>query len=70
MWGERVDDWAIDARIWPRAAAAAERLWSDPQNNGSAVTARFLVHRQRLVKLGIRAESVTPEWCFQNDGLC
>ena len=28
LWSEQVDEWALDAKLWPRASALAERLWS------------------------------------------
>ncbi|XKL63937.1 hypothetical protein PGB90_006301 [Kerria lacca] len=70
MWGEYVDDFALDARVWPRAASASERLWSDPITSSSAALYRLLEHRERLIKLGIKAEAIIPEWCYENEGLC
>lgn len=31
---------------------------------------RFLQHRNRLVKLGIKADTIMPEWCYNHDGEC
>jgi hexosaminidase len=31
LWSELVTDETLDARLWPRAAAIAERFWSPPQ---------------------------------------
>lgn len=70
MWGELVDDNNIDPRVWPRAAAAAERLWSDPDDSAASAEPRFYQHRSRLVDRGIKAEALTPKWCFQNEGNC
>lgn len=32
LWSEQLDAASLDGRIWPRAAAFAERLWTDPSN--------------------------------------
>ncbi|CAG5058824.1 unnamed protein product [Parnassius apollo] len=70
LWSEQVDTAALDSRLWPRAAALAERLWSEPQGNWQDAEYRMLHIREHLVRMGIKAESLEPEWCYQNEGYC
>jgi len=60
-WAETIDDSNSDTRLWPRTAAASERLWS-PQsvNNANQALTRFLQHRCRMVSRGIAAGPVQP----------
>jgi hexosaminidase len=54
IWGEHNTPRNIDSRIWPRAAAIAERLWS-PQNvnNVDDMYRRLRVESLRLEALGL-----------------
>lgn len=70
MWAELVDGTSIDPKLWPRAAAAAERLWSNPAKDSLQATKRMLRHRERLVIRGIKADALVPKWCYQNEGEC
>ncbi|KAG7167815.1 chitooligosaccharidolytic beta-N-acetylglucosaminidase-like [Homarus americanus] len=70
LWTEQVDDTAVDSKLWPRGAALAERLWTNPSANWKPAETRFIHNRQRLVKRGVMAERIQPEWCHQNEGLC
>lgn len=70
LWSEQSDTATLDQRLWPRAAALAERLWTEPPTTWLDAEHRMLHTRERLVRMGIQAESIQPEWCYQNEGYC
>lgn len=75
LWGEQVAAESVDSRLWPRAAAFAERVWSDPDDDALGnvpedVYTRLARQRGRLVGRGLAAEALWPEWCSENPGLC
>lgn len=71
QWSEQLGPGGLDARVWPRAAALAERLWTD--STGGAIPDVYLrldTQRTRLVSKGIRAAPLWPHWCTQNPYAC
>lgn len=79
LWSEKVDELTLDCRLWPRSAALAERLWSDPEVLPMIyeedaimrnVYQRLSHHRERLVARGVRAEAMWPKFCHLNPGEC
>lgn len=70
IWTEQADDATLDSKLWPRGAALAERLWTNPKTTYNSAEIRFIHHRQRLLKRGVQAERIQPQWCHQNEGLC
>ena len=73
MWGETNDGVSLDFKLWPRAAAAAEVMWSGPKGPAGvneSVTRRLADMRERLVEKGIAAGVVQMAWCLQNLGGC
>lgn len=48
----------------------AEVLWSEPFGGWDTAEQRMLVHRERLIDLGVNADSIEPEWCLQNEENC
>nr|XP_033490046.1 beta-hexosaminidase subunit alpha isoform X1 [Epinephelus lanceolatus] len=65
MWGEYVDATNLTPRLWPRASAAAERLWSDEKQTSSVDKAfpRLQEFRCKLVRRGIQAEPLYVGHC-------
>jgi len=65
MWGETVDETNIESRIWPRASAIAERLWSaQSQNNADEAKPRLITFRcTSLARRGIGAGPIMQDYC-------
>ncbi|KAI7815264.1 chitooligosaccharidolytic beta-N-acetylglucosaminidase, partial [Rhyzopertha dominica] len=70
LWTEQADGSSVDSRLWPRAAAMAERLWAEPNSSWRDAETRMLVQRERLVLMGIGADALEPQWCLQNEENC
>lgn len=71
VWSASLSGGGLDARIWPRAAALAERLWSDRAEGATRpVHARLDVQRTRLVARGVQAAPLWSMWCTHNTYTC
>ncbi|XP_012276892.1 probable beta-hexosaminidase fdl [Orussus abietinus] len=74
IWSEQTGQMSLGSRLWPRASALAERLWSDMPTNGysteESVYTRLAAHTQILSNRGLKTEAMWPQWCSQNPGKC
>ncbi|KAF2714085.1 glycoside hydrolase family 20 protein [Pleomassaria siparia CBS 279.74] len=75
LWSEQVDDTVISGKMWPRAAALAELVWSgnrDAQGNKRTtdLTQRILNFREYLVASGVGAAPLMPKFCLQHPHEC
>ena len=71
MWSELTDSVDLDAKLWPRAAAAAEVLWRGPRQEAMLVdaTRRLAMWRERVVSdSGVRSGMVQMTWCLMEGG--
>lgn len=71
LWTEQVELDTFQTRLWPRTAAFAERVWSDPTivDNYDVYT-RLSTHRERMITRGHKVAAMWPRWCTQNPGKC
>nr|XP_010910083.1 beta-hexosaminidase 2 [Elaeis guineensis] len=75
LWSEQADGAVLDGRLWPRAAAMAEALWSgnrdgEGRKRYAEATDRLNEWRHRMVERGIGAEPIQPLWCVMHPGMC
>jgi len=67
MWGEQVDITNAESRVWPRAAALAEILWSPGYGTYPRIASlnieRMEMWRCRARGRGVSAEPIQPGWC-------
>lgn len=73
LWGESVDDNNLEPRLWPRAAAGAERWWRDiplQMNKLDDTFYRIAMQRDWMVYQGIVSSPVQPEFCTLYPAYC
>lgn len=67
MWGEQVDETNAISRVWPRAAALAELLWSPGWDDYPRIKqlndVRLAEWRCRIRRRGVSAEPIYPDRC-------
>ncbi|XP_007955133.1 beta-hexosaminidase subunit alpha [Orycteropus afer afer] len=66
MWGEYVDNTNLVPRLWPRAGAIAERLWSNHRvTDLEFAFKRLTKFRCELVRRGVQAQPLGVGYCEQ-----
>ncbi|KAF1938044.1 hypothetical protein EJ02DRAFT_458187 [Clathrospora elynae] len=75
LFSEQVDDVVISQKMWPRAAALAELVWSGNRDeNGhkrtTELTQRILNFREYLVANGVQAAPLMPKYCLKHPHDC
>ncbi|XP_044513628.1 beta-hexosaminidase subunit beta [Gracilinanus agilis] len=64
LWGEYIDATNLMPRLWPRASAVGERLWSSKNvRDEDDAYDRLTQHRCRMVRRGIPAEPLYVGYC-------
>lgn len=75
LWSEQSDSHSVDNKVWPRAAAFAELLWSGNRDtDGNLRTLdlapRLMKFRDTLVRRGLDPTTVAPKYCMAHPEKC
>ncbi|GJQ81571.1 hypothetical protein Trydic_g9948 [Trypoxylus dichotomus] len=74
MWTEQVGEDSLETRVWPRSAAFAERVWSNPYVQHNIIPlhtyTRLDSQRERMSRRNIKSEVLWPRYCTLNPGKC
>jgi hexosaminidase len=79
LWSEQVDSVVLSSKIWPRAAALGELVWSGNRytegdmkgrKRTTEMTMRILNFREYLVASGVGASPLVPKYCLQHPHAC
>jgi hexosaminidase len=75
LWSEQVDSTVVTIKMWPRAAALAELVWSgnrDPDGfkRTTDMTQRIFNYREYLLALGYYVSPLVPKYCLLHPHAC
>lgn len=75
LWSEQADSTVMIQKIWPRAAALSELVWSGNLDDTgmmrvSEMAPRILNFREYLVAQGFPASPLVPQYCLQHPHAC
>lgn len=75
LWSEQSDSYTVDNKVWPRAAAFAELLWSGNRDANMDrrtmdLSPRLMQFRQNLVRRGLSPAAIAPKYCMANPDKC
>jgi hypothetical protein len=71
VWSEIMSGESIHAKIWPRAAAMADKLWSPKVKiDLVAITQRQTHFKDYLINRGTPASPISGRWCEVNAEHC
>lgn len=71
IWSELYTEEAISSRIWPRAAAMTDKLWSEVvETNLTEVQKRLNGFYKTIKERGISGAPITNQWCELNLEYC